>query len=369
VLRFLLVAVAITGAAAPVTAQTAQPAVAYTGPAQGDLATAVRAQLDGFARRRGLGLADLGTPPALPIRTKQLLASGIEAYHALDYPAAKEALDRCVAEVESTGGAALDRRELADLFLYRALGATETGAAEEARDNLIQAATIHPSYPIDKARFRPSLVASYERARDAVRALDPARVELALPDGCRVALDGGDVTGVRGHELRPGRHYIRAECPGKRPFAASPTFAAGEQRFAPDLEPLVGDRVRAMAATAPAARVIWVALAASGEVDVALIDRAAGKALRRWTMRLESVAAAPRLGEVLESIIEREFAAPVPEPIVVERPLSPARWYQKPWVWIAVGAAATGAVALPLIIFRSDSPNSFDASADFGARR
>lgn len=366
-LRLLLAIVAISATAAPGFAQPGPPAIAYTGPASGAVATAVRDQLQGFAGRRGMSFADLATPAVARSRARELLAAGIEAYHALRYANALASLESALAEVESRGGAELNRRELADLFLYRALSATETGATEVARDNLVRAATVYPSYPIDEARFRPSLVASYERARDAVRAAAAAEVELALPEGCRVWLDGGDASGVKLHSLRPGRHFIRARCPNKKPLVASPTFAAGKQRFAPTLEPAVDHRARALAATAPTPRVLWADLAGA-EVSVALIDRASDKILRRWTVRVDTPAAAKKLDGVMTSIVEREFAAPVPDPVIVEKQ-APRAWYEKPWLWVAVGVVGASAVAVPILILRSGDPTSFDAATDFGGRR
>lgn len=367
-LRLISAIGAITATAAPALAQRPAPAIAYTGAAAGEVPAAVRDALSGFAQRRGIGFADLATPESTEPTAKPELAAGIEAYHALKYAEALASLDRAYAEVETSGGADLDRRELADLFLYRALSATETGAAEIARDNLVQAATVHPSYPIDTARFRPSLVASWERARDAVKAEVAAEVELGLPGGCRVWLDGGDASGITSHSLRPGRHFIRARCPGKAPLVASPSFAAGKQRFAPALESVAGDRARALAATGPAAKLIWVDLGGDGSIAIALIDRAGDKTLRRWTLRVDSPGSATRLEGVLASIVDREFAAPAPEPVVVQRPPPPRRWYEKPWLWVAVGVAGASAVAVPILIFRSGDPTAWDASLDFGGR-
>lgn len=356
---------AIGAIAATASAQPEPPAMAYTGPAGGDRAAAVRARLARFAQERGLGLVDLGRAGPPPSRARARLAAGIESYHAFRYPQALASLEQAVAEVEASGGADLERRELADLFLYRALSATETGDAETARDNLVRAAVVYPGYPIDKARFRPSLITAYERARDAVQALDAAEVELRFPGGCAVTIDGGETSASSVHNLRPGRHLIRARCPGKRPFAASPTFAAGRQTYRPALEPLPGDRDRVLAATAPASRVIWVSLSGA-EVAIALLDRRSRAATRRWTLRLASAAGAGRLDPILASLIDREFAAPAPDPIVIEKPARSKPLYRRPWFWVAVGAIAVGAVAVPVALTRSDDPG-FDVTLDSGA--
>ena len=358
----------IAGGALPAAAQPEPPALAYTGPADGAVATAVRERLARFARERGIGLVDLARPAPPAPRARELLAAGIEAYHGFRYAQALASLEAAVAEVEASGAAGLERRELADLFLYRALSATETGDAEIARDNLVRAAVIHPGYPIDKARFRPSLITAYERAREAVLAVAAAEVELVFPERCEVTLDGGETSAGAVHSLRPGRHLIRARCPGKRPFAASPTFAAGRQRYAPPLEAAADPRASALAETAPAPRVIWASLE-SGDLAIALLDRATGKTTRRWKLRLESATEVSRLDAILASVIEREFAAPAAPPVIVEKKSGSRPLVRQPWFWVAVGAVAVSAVAVPLALTRSEEPGGWGAVFDSGAFR
>lgn len=344
---------ALLAATRPSSAQPA-PAAAYTGPS-GELGDAVRGRLARFAADRGLGFADLADPRPPASGGAALLERASAAYFEFRYDEAVALLDQLITAVAASGGAGLDRRQLADAFLFRALAHTELGRRAEGRDDLIRAATIHPAYPIDKARFRPSLVAAFERAREAALEGPRARVALSFPPGCEVSIDAASTGAAEVVSLVPGAHYLRARCPGHRTLVAEPTFAPGEQRYRPRLEPLPPDRDRALAST-EAPLVIWVSLSRvdRGRTEIVLVDREAGKVRRRWTLGLEGAADARRLDPILASLIERELRLEAPPPEVVIREPE-KRWYQREWVWVAVGAAAASAAILPFALSGSES--------------
>jgi hypothetical protein len=355
-MRPVAAAIAALLASAPSAAIAEAPvaAVAYTGPSDG-LAAPVRERIGRFARERALGFADLADPTATTSPAPALLAKAIAAYFEFRYAEVVSLLDDAAAAISATGAADLNRRELADVFLFRALARTELGENAEARDDLVRAATVHPGYVLDPARFRPSLIAAFERARGAVGEGPRAEVELGFPPACQIWLDAASSAGAPELIAAPGVHVIRARCPGHRELVAEPTFAAGRQRYRPALEPLPGDRERVLAATAGAA-LIWVELSRSrpGALTVSLLDRSSREIRRRWTLRLAGADDARRLDPVLASILDRALSPAAPEPriIVTERPRP---WYRREWVWAAIGAAAAGAVILPFALSGSES--------------
>ena len=334
-------AIALGGASAAPAQQ-----LAYTGPRDDPVAVAVRDHLAATARDRRLGFVDLAESPPAPSRAPGLCAAGIRAYQQLDLEAAERSLDQCLAEIGRTGGAGLSPRQIADAHVYRAMVAIERQQAERARDQLIAAATVSPGYALDQARFRPSLVASFERARAAVAGAAPAVVELELPDRCDLRIDGAESTGVSALSLRPGRHYLAIRCEGFEPFAAAPTFQSPRQRYRPPLVARLPDRQRVLAATG-ARWILWARLDGS-VLELRRLVRGEADGARRWRVEIASPARVDRIDPIVDSLVAR------PEPRLPERPAAPLsirrRWYQRPWVWIAAGALAGAAIAVPFAL-------------------
>ena len=79
--------------------------------------------------------------------------------------------------------------QLAEIFPYRGLARLETPAAENAWDDLVQAARLDPSRVLDSARFPPRVVTAYRRA--ATESAEAPRAELVLyvPSGAVVRID------------------------------------------------------------------------------------------------------------------------------------------------------------------------------------
>ena len=145
---------------------------------------------------------------------------------------------RCAASaaVERSGGGDLDSRQLSEIFFYRGLAKLEaTSEAEEAWDDLVNAARLDPTRVLDPARFPPRAVSTFNRAVTEVTASSARRADAGGTRRCggprrrcAVAADHGRRPGIAlrfdlGRGVRAmGRHGLRAEQPDtvfRRPFA------------------------------------------------------------------------------------------------------------------------------------------------------
>ena len=363
-LAISIVVLGVVLAGTSVRAQTEAPAIALTGPAVGTEVGAVRETLASFSLQRGIGFHDLtdATPTgAIDLSGELELASA--DYAAFRYADAITKLVGLEGKLATSGGAGLSRRQIADLFILRAMSRNETSDLKGFHDDLVQAATIFPSYALDEARFRPSLRAAFERARDAVVKGATADVTLALDPGCVVYVDselassGGEVA------LRPGVHYLRGRCAGFEPFALLSSFGPGINRFEPSLSAVRESRAVVLAA-AKVALVIWVNASRTdaGRIELELVEVSSGKTERRWSLRVVDRESAKAVEDVLVSLIETRFSPPAPAPItVIKEPQRP--WYQSNWVWLGVGALAATAIIVPFAL-RETAPTGWGADLE-----
>ncbi len=367
----ILVTAAWVGSAA---AQEPIPSIALTGKAssRGALAIdAVRTALIGFAAERGLGFRDLTSTTQGPdSASRDALNRAIVDYSAFRYAEAVKGLEALEPELARTGARGLSRSQLADLFIFRAMSRTELGVVDGARDDLVRAATHFPGYQLDEARFRPSLRADFERARQSVAATGLAEVSFDLEAGCLVHLDAERLNVTTLLKVPAGNHYLRVDCAGYEPFATAIVIQAGAQQIKPPLVATLTARELALsnargAAREPRGTLLWVHADVNdvGRFGIELVEIASGESRRVWSVRVDSAEQANAVPDVLTSLLDTEFRVATGPPIVIAPPTT-VRWYQRKWVWLAIGAAAATAVILPFALRDDSTATGFDIGVE-----
>ncbi|HVV83407.1 MAG TPA: hypothetical protein VHE35_10065, partial [Kofleriaceae bacterium] len=207
------------------------------------------------AQAHGAALVDRSPAAEAAPEAPGMLAAGIAAYDELRFDDAAAAFDQALAACDRTGAAGLERDALADLLLYRGLTHIQRNQAG-AWDDLVAAARVDPTRILDPVRFPPRAIDQLTRARQAVAAAPRAHVEVSAPAGCAVTVDGADAPDGRA-EVADGEHWIRATCPGRRPWGdrvtvdrePMPVVAAPETITPPaDDDALIQGRVAGAAA-------------------------------------------------------------------------------------------------------------------------
>lgn len=293
-------------------------------------------RLSDAARGRGAALVDRSPAATPPAEAAAALAAGIAAYDELRFDDASAALERAMTACDRSGADGLERDQLADLLLYRGLThiqREETGAWDE----LVAAVRIDGARVLDPARFPPRAIEQLARARDLVAAGPRARLEVAAPAGCAVVIDG--VTAADGAvAVAHGDHWVRAACPGHRPWGRRVTVDRDPVRIEATPAPIgpPGDDDALIQGRVSGARAV-IELRLTG--GVARLRRLAvdGRELDRVSLVLaddgtgdEAVVAA-----LTSMLHEREVRA---------------RWYRSRWAWAAAGATAVAAVLVPILI-------------------
>jgi hypothetical protein len=209
---------------------------------------------------------------------------------------------------------------------------------------------VDPARILDPRRFPPKTVAVFQRAQREVAAVPRGKIIVEAPAGCVAWIDGRPVS-FDSPELPYGEHYVRLECPGAHPAGGLVTLAQRELRPAPRVAPIAAPdaaAARALGRERGAAAVLLCDVRVAGPAPATL-------AMRLYDVRRDATLAQRNLvlapGEevdpgLLEARVEGRPAAPPPRP---------ARWYQKPWLWAIVGAAAATAIALPFAIDRPEA--------------
>jgi hypothetical protein len=316
-------------------------------------ATAAAARDRVVARARAAQVATVDLSPAAPPApvAAARLRDGIDAYDELRFDDALAALDAAADDAARTGAAGLATAELSDIFLYRGLVHTQRGDATRAWDDLVRAATIAPARTLDPLRFPTRAVEAFDRARVAVEKQPKARVTVDAA-GCDAWLDGAAATTA---ELRAGDHFVRVACAGRLPWGervAVTTDATLTPPAATAPPPPDSATIAALAQQRGAAAALVVVIAEDGRAVTAalrVVD-AGGATDRRASVRIEGSDLAP-----LDAALDRAFAVELPA--VVVRP-EKKRWYRSPWLWAAVGAAATAAIVLPLTVGGDDGDSA-----------
>lgn len=361
-MRSAVVAIAMCAVVPAAFAEPVRPLVVFYAPAP---APEARDALTELARARGTELIDESAAPPPPPQAALHLARGVAAYYEPDYQAARDHLDRGVAEAERTGAHGLTPAELSDLLVFRGLCYSALGDQARAWDEFVRAAVITPERRLDPGRFAPAVVAMFQRAAETVAAAPTAQLAIDVPSACTVHLDGrAHATGAGPTTVARGEHYVRVACPGHEPFGARVAVSLPTQIVRPELRALAppDDARLAELARARAATHVLLALVAgdgaAATVTLRLIDVSDGRERERAIVRLDR--GGPAIARAAEGVLDR--AEPdrglVPPPVTAK----PRAWYESPWLWGAAGAAIATAVLLPLALRDDGGSGSFRIS-------
>jgi hypothetical protein len=359
--RVLLALVALAGVAAA----AEPPLVVFHAPAGApeDVAAA-RESLAQVARAEGTTLVDLSArAPAAPTAPASLRRA-IEAYEALRYDEALQALGAGLAEAETTGAAGLSPNELSDLLLYRALVQTQRGDTVRAWEDFVRAATVDPTRRLDPLRFPPRTVESFSRAvSQVVGSQRGALVVSNVADECRVLVDARTVAGHEASSLPLGEHFLRVDCPGAEPFGAVVALSRATQPVTADIRTTAApteQQVLELARARGAATVLYATVGLGGAAGPTMSLRLLGKA------RGQSYASLPEAAAAMRALIAG-VVRPPRLPIVPVAPIErerERRWYEEPWLWAAGGVAGTVAVVGIFLLFEQGEPNGATVRLD-----
>jgi hypothetical protein len=305
-------------------------------------AAKVRAAFVEAAARRGATVIDAVVKARHEAPLSPMLDAALADYAAFRFADALAKLDELARTVDARGGGELDARQLSEVYLYRALARLEVGPPEAAWDDLVRAARLDPTRVLDPARFQPRVVAAYRRAATEATELPRCELELVLPAGAAVRLDGRPLAGLG--TVAVGQHLVTVAVTGTH------------ERLQPPLrrdEPPDADALVAMTHDRTPAHILLGAVAA-GEGGWRFVARtltpADGKTLS-GSAPLDDMPAAI----VVERVLDR-LSPITPGVVTVEKPAPKRRW----WVWAAVagGVAATLLVVIPVSVVYGSSSSS-----------
>jgi hypothetical protein len=294
------------------------------------------------ARDAGAAVMDV-SPDSSPILADVVaLRGGRAAYDGLRFEDALTSLRAAADSVDATGGAGFDRGDLSDLFLYRGLSAVQVGDPEHAWDDFVRAATVDVTRVLDPARFPPRAIEQWERAQRHVASLAPVAVRLRSVPGCAVWFDAR-ATAEFELMVVPGRHWVVASCPGRRPLQRSFDVASSlEFDIAGTPFPTLSDEQALVSARAAGARAVLLLTVAS---EFAVVRRIGidGREQQRRAVRLDHPEAARGLTDAVIRLLRREA--------------KPTRWYHSRWAWASAGFVIASAVLLPLALQSDGTPD------------
>ncbi len=293
------------------------------------------------AQVRGAALIDRSPADEPAPEAPALLAAGIAAYDELRFDDADGLFDRALAACDHSGAAGLERDALADLLLYRGLThiqRTQLGAWDE----LVAAARVDPTRGLDPARFPPRAIEQLARAREAVAAVPPARLEVGAPVGCVVLIDGANAPDGRA-VVALGEHWVRTACDGHRPWG---------RRVTVDRDPVAITATPAVIAPPGDDDALIQArvAGASSVIELQVADgfarlrhrRLDGRELGRATVAMTGATPERAVADALARMLTKAGPAP--------------RWYRSRVTWALAGAAVAAAVLIPVALADDGGP-------------
>jgi hypothetical protein len=289
-----------------------------------------------LAQTRGAAALDRSPEVNPPPEAPGALIAGIKAYEELRFGDAEAAFDRALIACDHTGADGLERDQLADLHLYRALTHIQQNQ-NGAWDELLVTARLDLNRVLDPARFPPRAIDQFTRAQAAVRSMPRAWIRVTAPNGCLVLIDGANAP--EGAVLvAMGDHWVRTSCMDHQPWGRRVTVDRDEVTIeatpAPRVPPGDDDaliQARVAGVTAVIDVQVWGGFARVRRRAIS------GRELERATVAMGEAGA----DQAVIDTVARMLTA---EPVTV------SRWYQSRWVWAGAGAAAVAAVLVPLMI-------------------
>lgn len=387
-----LLGIAVVIAAAPVLAQPAGPTVhpVYAElPGSTRNAEAKRAFSEAVARYR-LGpveTIDIAAPPAP--RAPELLKLALVAVEKRKFPDAEASLGPAVAEVMASGGDGLSSAQLSELFLCQAITAQKAGwneldtppteiAPPASREPYLRAAVLAPDRVLEKRRYPPIAIASYQLAAADVKQRPRGTITVKARPSAIIRVDGGpEQTGQATVPGLPyGEHFVRVEEVGFQPYSAVVPLAMSVLEIeAPNTAPLLpDDREAARQAKRQGAAFALVSALKMGPplaMELHLVDAASGErrdatvlpfpgdagALDAAVMRLDAEARRIALGVQPDAVKVPSTdltVATVPDQKPADGPTlhdDPGVWARKHWPLLtAIGATVGAAIVLGIAV-------------------
>jgi hypothetical protein len=294
-----------------------------------------------------------------------------------------------VAEVMKSGGAGLSAASLSELFLQQAIAAQKANWLDldgpvteltppKAREAYLRAAVLAPARVLERRRYPPLAIASYQLATAEVKQRPRGQLTVQARPGAAINLDAGadQPTPATARDLPYGEHFVRVEEVGHLPWGGMVTLAAPDVELAAALNAaLVPSDVQAAAQArrmgAAVALLAFLKLGPRIELELHLVDATTGH-LRNATvvpygldtgpleaavMRLDEEARRTALGQQADTvgIPSTDLTvgtvpdrAPPPGPPLRD---DPRGWAQRHWPLLtAIGVAVGTAVVLGIAV-------------------
>ena len=246
---------------------------------------------------------------------------------------------------------------LAEAELAIGTVAHQQGRSALAEQSLVRAASLDPTRTLGAAEAPPAVV---ERARELARAAATRpRTELRLEatvDGARAYLDDRDLGPLPAQaEVAVGRHVVRIEAPGHRPWGRVVDLDEGRHEpWRVALSPTSLEAMRRRIADLPLAEIpsamlegtslLWIEL----EAHRALVTRCttegcappARRTMERALEPVDPLGSVALTGPEVHARWERQRRWLEEDPIALDENPRPAPWWRRGTTWAAVGFTA-----------------------------
>jgi hypothetical protein len=339
-MRIALSLLVVLAAASPAGATPVGDLVLVWAPAGANLTPIAAA-----AQRAGAAVLDRSPSAPSVASAAPAVARAIAAYDALRFDEADTAIELARTTIDRTGAAGLTTAQLADLWLYRGLLATQHGDPVAAWDALVVSATVAPERVLDPVRFPPRVVEQVERAREQVAARPRAELAVDAPAGCETVVDGARLAPHA--QVAAGPHWVRVTCADRAPWGGRVEVAAPATTVhsAPEPYAPLDDTDALIQARSSGARA-FVVVAVVGEVATLRLVGIDGRERDRRSVAVH----AGDLGPAGASLATLLAGAPPPR----------SHWYESRWAWAAAAVAVAAAVLVPVTasLAHDDRPTS-----------